>query len=336
MPRILPAIHGAAVPQAERAPQAPARFVTARTFSEVRNSTRDWAPPLSLLVPLGSSCGDHLHAHYDWVALCEWVREGSSDENRSAAIPLINKACRANTDALNLSSLPCKTLPPIPHGIRYIEAPRSLTRLSPPEGVQHVDARHCTALTEFALPESLRWLNLSCVPMKALPPLPDGLRHLAAIDCGLETLPSTWPRNIYVELGCNPVAVADPSLAGKWIMRSPADALPANVAAWFPPAQRSAVEADWSAFAGEPGAEAFSLFLRELIDSPLAAGFGFVESRRPWLVRLANDPAMRATMFAIRPDHLASGEDIEASLKSMDVATWVADVEAALELVERL
>lgn len=340
MPRLLPAIPDTAARPAVRTPPTPTQSTAARTLSEVRNVAGDWIPetPLSVVVPLGSECVDHLDEHYDWIALGQWVRRGSREENRAAAIPLISKACQANEDglrALNLSSLRCTTLPPIPHGTEYLEPPRTLTCLSVPEGVTHVDARHCKALKAFAFPESLRWLNLSCVPMKALPSLPDGLEYLAAMDCGLETLPDTWPREIYVELGFNPVARADPSLSGKWITRSPGNALPGVVAAWFPPADRDGVEAAWAGFAGERGAEQFSRFLQKLRTSDLASGFGFVESRRPWLDRLRNDPSLRATMFAISQKYAASGKAIDELLKSMDVASWVADVEATADLVEK-
>lgn len=215
---------GAAVLQVDRAPPLPARFTAARALSEVSNSPHGGtaaASPTAPVQPRPASVGD-ARAAYDWQGLVQWIGEGREDENRAAAIPFIQGAFQPDRNGIRglyLSDVPCRTLPPVPPGTTHLDAPSALTVLSVPEGVTHVDARFCTGITEFHFPESLQRLNLSGVPMKSLPSLPEGLRYLIALGCGIETLPATWPPELYVELDLNPVALADPALISTWIIR---------------------------------------------------------------------------------------------------------------------
>ncbi|HCI7081759.1 TPA: E3 ubiquitin--protein ligase, partial [Salmonella enterica] len=287
--------------------------------------------------------------------LPEELRYLSVYDNRIRTLPehLPSGITHLNVQSNSLTALP-ETLPP---GLKNLEAgENALTSLPaslPPE-LQFLDVskNQITVLPE-TLPPTITTLDVSRNALSNLPEnLPAALQIMQASRNRLVRLPESLPRfrgegpqptRIIVEH--NPFSertiqnmqrlMSSAGYQGPQVFFAMGDfsivrvtrPLHQAVQGWLTNLEEEDVN-QWRAFETEVNAAAFSMFLDRLSDTQNTRHSDFKEQVSAWLMRLADDSALRETAFIIAMDATISCEDrVTLAYHQMQEATLVHDAE---------
>lgn len=220
-----------------------------------------------------SACPEQTRLFAEWRAWLELP--SSSQEKRAEAVEKMVECLLSNGKVLEIDHLQLTSLPShLPPGLVTLNVSHnSLTSLPElPAGITTLDISHNLLTERPALPATIRNLEINHNPLKAL----NTDSCLLLYQTILTILPQLEERQ---------KAVRTVSINA--------------LTCWFPPKERSAMQALWTPLLKHDSAAAFTTFLTQLSHSACVRDPVFVQQVNFWLHELSRDPYLRERTFGI-------------------------------------